>query len=453
MGGGGAARRAGVVCVLVVVAWFGWSRYGAAEKSSPWAAPVDVSAAPLGAAAPQVGVDERGDAVAVWQGYTRRGLLVQSAVRAAGESWRRPVDVSSGSRNARYPELAVGAQGTAIAVWRGDRLADDSKAVFAAVRERGRGWQRPTRLSAPSGAADDPQVVVDRQGNAIALWTAHRGLGPTRLHSSVRPRGGRWEAPVDVAALSTASHAGFADPRLAVDAHGNAVAVWTNVTGNDWGNQGIVQSAARPVGGGWESAVDVSTAGHKSFAAHVALDARGNAVVVFNDHSDDRGRSAMRPAGGAWTEPVDISDDESAYPQVGVDADGDAVAVWMNSERRLCAARADVRALGSWRSRDCIAIDDEVRTMKATVSPQGNAAAVWMTGEGGDSVKAALLPAGDDWHAPITISPPQPVGEATGAEAAITIDRRGTAIAIWGREVRVGDDHDTVVQAAVHGPP
>lgn len=203
MGGGGAAWRAGVVCVLVVLGWLAWSRFGPADTSSSWAAPVDVSAAEFGAAAPQVGVDERGDAVAVWQGYTRRGLLVQGAVRAAGGSWRAPVDVSSGSRNARYPQLAVGAQGTAVTVWRGDRLADDSKAAFAAVRERGRGWQRPTRLSAPGGAADDPQVVVDRQGNAIALWSAHRGRGPTRLQSSVRPRGGRWEAPVDVAALST----------------------------------------------------------------------------------------------------------------------------------------------------------------------------------------------------------------------------------------------------------
>lgn len=125
MGGGGVARRAGVVvCGLVVLGWLAWSRFGPADTSSPWPAPVDVSAAPFGAAAPEVGADERGDAVAVWQGYTRRGLLVQSAARAAGGSWRRPVDVSSGSRNARYPELAVGAQGTAVAVWRGDRLAE-----------------------------------------------------------------------------------------------------------------------------------------------------------------------------------------------------------------------------------------------------------------------------------------------------------------------------------------
>lgn len=85
---------------------------------------------------------------------------------------------------------------------------------------------------------------------------------------------------MDVAEISGASHAGAADPRLDVDARGNVVAVWTNVTGDDWGNQGIVQSAARPAGGGWERAVDVSTAGHKSFAARVGLDARGNAIAV-----------------------------------------------------------------------------------------------------------------------------------------------------------------------------
>lgn len=453
MDAGRAARGAGAACVVLALAWLAWSRYGPAQTSSPWPAPDDVSAAEYGAAAPQVGVDERGDAVAVWQGYTRQGLLVQSAERSAGGSWRRPVDVSSGSRNARYPELAVGAQGTAVAVWRADRLADGSKAVFAAVREPGRGWQRPARLSAPAGAADDPHVVVDRRGNAIALWTAHRGRGRTRLQSSVRPRGGRWETPVDVAEVSSASHAGSADPRIAVDARGNAVAVWTNVTGHDGDNLGVVQSAVRAAGGGWEPAVDVSTAGHTSFAARVALDARGNAIVVWSDQTDDRARSAMRPIGGAWTAPVDISDHADAYPQVGVDADGRAVAFWIKSEQRLCAARADVRAIGRWRSRDCIGIDDEVRTMKAAVSAAGNAAAVWLTGEGGESARAALLPAGDDWHAPILVSPPRPVGEATSAEAAITLDQRGTAIAIWGREIPVGDDYDTVVQAAVHGPP
>lgn len=76
-----------------------------------------------------------------------------------------------------------------------------------------------------------------------------------------------------------------------------------------------------------------------------------------------------------------------------------------------------------------------------------------MTGEGGDSVEAALLPADDDWHAPIVVSASQPVAEAAGAEAAITMDRRGTAIAMWGRDVLTGDGYDAVVQAAVHGPP
>ena len=103
--------------VLVVLVAIAWSRFGPAKWSGPWQATVDLSVRGDAAFAPQVAVDGQGSAVAVWYASTSDGVVVQSATRLAGGSWRGPIDLSSGSRNAGAPQLAVGAQGTAVAVW------------------------------------------------------------------------------------------------------------------------------------------------------------------------------------------------------------------------------------------------------------------------------------------------------------------------------------------------
>ena len=450
MFGGAAARRAAIAVVLVVLVAIAWSRFGPEKWSGPWQAPVDLSDRSDEAFAPQVEVDGRRNAVAVWYARTSDGVVVQSATRPAGGSWRGPVDLSSGSRNAGAPRLDVGAQGTAVAVWESDRIAYvGPRVILSAVREPGERWGPPVRLSAAEGAADAPQVAVDPEGNATAVWTKHRGSGKTRVQSSVRRRGGTWQKPVDIGEISVESHGGSASPVVAVDARGNAAAAWTNVGEED---QGIVQSAVRPAGRGWQPPVSLSRPNHRTSASRVMFDARGNVVVRWADYTDLRVRSATRRVNGTWTAPVDLVDANTTGGGLAVSPRGRQTIRWTIHKGGTYAV-ASRSAGGRWRKRDDLAVGEEIRGATFVVDDEGNAAAIWLTGEGGDAVRAALMPADEDWQETRDIAPHASTSEASGAEVTAVMDQDGRVIAVWGREMYLRGGRINVVQAAIHGPP
>src|SRR5258708_29571052 len=82
--------------------------------------------------------------------------------------------------------------------------------------------------------------------------------------------------------------------------------------------------------------VDVSATGQDAIHQQVAIDASGNALVVWerNAGAHDIVSSAFRPAGGAFGAPVDLSDtsQRAVEPQVKFDASGNALAVWHGSD-------------------------------------------------------------------------------------------------------------------------
>ena len=92
---------------------------------------------------------------------------------------------------------------------------------------------------------------------------------------------------------------GFADPRVGVDGHGDAVAIWEN--------NGRIFATARASGQHWAAAVALSGA-RSDEEAHdpaLAIDPDGDAVVVWRltDGTSQRTQAATRPAGGRWSAP------------------------------------------------------------------------------------------------------------------------------------------------------
>ena len=82
-----------------------------------------------------------------------------------------------------------------------------------------------------------------------------------------RPAGGR--APADVVRFARVRSQDFAAPQVAIEARGEAIAIWTRVTRGG----AVVQSASRRAGGGWGSPADVSARGRYGATAQVAFDA------------------------------------------------------------------------------------------------------------------------------------------------------------------------------------
>ena len=203
------------------------NRGSVGHRLSPaWLAPQDLSAAGQTAYDPQVAVDGRGNAIAVWQRFDGTNFIVQAAVRAAGGSFGAPQDLSAAGQTAYDPQVAVDGRGNAIAVW---SASDGTNFIVqAAVRAAGGSFGAPQDLSAAGRDAGFPQVAVDGRGNAIAVWSRFDGTNfimqaAVRVAASRRrrryftpKRGGSVGAPQD---LSAAGQDAF-NPQVAFDGQG-----------------------------------------------------------------------------------------------------------------------------------------------------------------------------------------------------------------------------------------
>jgi hypothetical protein len=399
-----------------------------------WQTPVEISNSDqIADDPPQVTVDPQGTVVVMWQRFQGGSRIVQSALRPAGGGWQTPVDISSTA--AASPRLAVDAQGNAVAVWRG--YDGTSSVVQSAVRPTDGNWQAPIDLSATGQSASNPQLAVDPHGNAVAVWKRSVDFNNSVVQSAVRPAGGDWQTPIDISTVGQYDH----DPELAVDRQGNAVAVWWRL--GSGGSHFVIQSAFRPVDGAWQVPVDVLSTGSRNdaFYLRLAIDPQGNAIAVWT-HSgptDNAVQSAVRPAGGDWQAPVEVSGTEVITDPVAGDlrlavgAQGNAIVTWTYGTRTEMGVQSAVRqGGGDWQAPVYLsALGENASKAQVALDPQGNAIAVWGRSDGltGGKVHAALRPARGDWQAPVEISA---AGQSTlGAEVAF--DPQGNALAIWQR--------------------
>jgi len=304
-------------------------------------------------------------------------------------------------------------------------------------------WIAPADLSAPGHSSASPDVAIDPQGNAVAVWSSRLPGAERRVQAALRPQGGGWQAPVDLSAAGQDAGA----PHVAVDAQGNAVVAWVRSNGAEQ----VVQSAARPAGGAWQAAVDISAAGGDARAVQLGTDAHGTAVAVWLRGSAGTAavQGAVRPAGAAWHAAADLSapGQSAGDPQVGVGGQGTAVVVWPgNVATPAPGLFAAVRAAGgAWQAPVTLAAGARYPSSpRVAVDALGNAVAVWQrlvgtTWVGGDDgrgdhipdhrVQAALLPAGGAWQAATDLS-------ATGSgslDPQVAAGARGDAVVVWSR--------------------
>jgi hypothetical protein len=295
-----------------------------------FAAPVDISVAGVAgrdAFDPQVAFDATGNALAVWERSNGTNQIVQAAFRPAGGAFAAPVDLSAsglGGEDARFPQVAFDASGNALVVW--ERSNGTNEVVQSAFRPAGGAFAASVDLSTSGQNASDPQVAFDASGNALAVWEHPAGTGDL-VQAAFRPAGGAFAASVDV----SASGGNAFGPQVAFDPSGNALAVWRRFNGT----KNIVQAAFRPAGGPFAAPVDVSTSGQNAADPQVAFDASGNALAVWDRSNGTNliAQAAFRPAGDAFAAPVDLSagGQDALAPQVAFDPSGNALAVWHRS--------------------------------------------------------------------------------------------------------------------------
>ncbi len=304
-----------------------------ASFSSPWSAPVTLSLPTTSPAQiPQIAVDPAGNAVAIWVSFNGTINQIQGATLAFGGSWSTPVTISSPGVDAFFPNVSVDAAGNAVAVWTWQ--AFPNFITQSASLPFNGSWTAPVNLSNPAESATQADLEISPLGYAVAVWQSNNGSDVV-IEAATLQFGGAWSA---FQVLSTAGSNAF-EADVVVDRVGNAYAVWTQNIGSDF----IIQSANLPFGSSiWSTPVGISPIGAFSVDPDIGVDSAGNAIAVWDrsNGTDTVIQAAMLPFGGSWSSPIDLSTagQTSVLAQIAIDPTGYAVVDWTNQTLNVIQA-------------------------------------------------------------------------------------------------------------------
>ena len=357
------------------------------QAGGPWSAPSRFFGGQEGAYGLQVAVDPLGNETAIWGRRVGRSWVVQSATRPAGGSWSATVTLSAAG--AGSPLVAVGPEGTITAVWLLEREEGWRSVVQSATRPVGGSWSVPVSVSAPRKDARSPQIALDPQGGATAVWEEEL---TGAIESATRSSEGIWSAPVTISAKGV----GGAWPQVAVDSQGNATAVWAGAILGGGRSQYRIQTATCPPSGSWSAPVSISTPGHRHVQdPRIAVDPRGDATAIWQRSNGSYLviQGATRPAGGSWSRPAVITGPKRGgqHLQLVVDSWGTATAIWEGYDTRpgpnFAIQAAKHPPAGKWsRPTDISRWTSSLGVPQLGVDSQGRATAIWAIGVKGGSV-------------------------------------------------------------------
>jgi hypothetical protein len=381
-----------------------------------------------------VTLDARGNATLVLvRDEDGSSPVLQATYRPRGSSWGSPATLSASGENVVGTSAAANRAGDAVAVWSGNLGAGTR--VRSSFRSVAGAWQPPIDLSATGQIISGPDVAIDPHGNAMAMWADNSGV-----RAAYRPAGSTWKAPTTVSTLTSAW-----GPEVQMDESGRAIAVWTVGTANGPHLYGTRQNSS----GVWEKPVHVSPPGFSVSGYDLAVDPAGNATVVYSSSFDDGSgtptgsvHASFRPMGNTWLGGDQISavGDDADTPHIALDPHGNAIASWRNASAG--SVEAAFRPVGgSFGAPAELGRPGTFTSPNVAFDAEGNAIAVWASL--GDGTRAAHRPAASGiWQTPVYVSS----GLAFAPEVAL--DDQGNAVAAWQWLASLRNGGLTTVQAA-----
>ena len=278
---------------------------------------------------PQLSMDGQGNVIAVWYQHdgTRNNIWANRYV--SGKGWDAAERIeNSDTGGAKNPQLSVEDGGAAIAVW---EQVDDKNSrydIWANQYVPGSGWGKATLVETnDAGDANHPRVSVSG-GSVLAVWLQFDG-SVASIWANDYVAGSGWGKAVPI----TNWGQGFGlshYPQIAAGGSG-ALAVWHQWDGtrnNIWANRYLP-------GSGWGKPELIETNDTETaYAPQIAVDADGNALAVWSQISargkiDVWANRYVPGMGWGMTELIETHNIGSAkLPQISINAGGDAVAVW-----------------------------------------------------------------------------------------------------------------------------
>ncbi len=198
-------------------------------------------------------------------------------------------------------------------------------AAFPAFAES---WTAITKLSGiPS--AGSTSVAIDAAGNAVAVWREDSTCGQSScsvLRSRTRADGKLWGAVTTVSVRDPLLQASY--PTLNVSEAGNATAVWVDDSG--------LKTADKPFGKPWTKPTLLLPTMQTIYSYGFVENRKGDGVILIDS------TILRRTAAGAWrtvVSPLPASVPNSFIDSVALGLTGELVASWESYDRHCNAKR------------------------------------------------------------------------------------------------------------------
>lgn len=216
----------------------------------------------------------------------------------------------------------------------------------------------------------------------MATWVNAQGPASDVLWAS-RAAGAGWSPPVTIAPETGKVGRSI---RVAADANGNTLAVWTQFIG---GHFTVRASRLDDTTGGWSAPISLSTGERDASSEDVAADVKGDAVAVWHEDAAGVFASRFTAATTAWSAAVNIGPKPtppsvSSRPKVGLDGNGNAVAIWLQVPAGMASKRVYAAQLAggatSWSAPFDLMTEPTAYTTepaRIAVNADGQATAVW----------------------------------------------------------------------------
>jgi hypothetical protein len=376
----------------------------------------------------KIGYAADGSAIAVWIQTDGTWKSVWASHYTSLAGWSVPELIEhDDSGDAGYPRLAISANGDAVVVW-SVNTGVTAYNIWANHYTSSGGWETAQTIESGAGSATFPEVAIDNQGNAMAIWSQFNGTDTNIMVNQFSPVSG-WGAEQTIESMN-----GLATfPDIAFDPSGNAMAVWTQPSAGIvyvWSNRYV------PGTTGWEGPQQVETNSSNASNARIAFDSAGNALAVWvqnNGGIHNSWANRYTPTGG-WqsAQRIDNDDMSAVYsPKIIIDNNGDAIAVWSQDNGSFESIWATRYLVSSgWETAEKIQSGDtsvEAGDVNIAIGGNNHAIAVWYQSDGSlRKIWANEFIPGSGW------STPELIGDTNFAQYPdIAIDNDGNAIAVW----------------------
>ncbi|ALC16216.1 hypothetical protein DSOUD_1437 [Desulfuromonas soudanensis] len=389
------------------------------------------------AALPALAANGGGEAIALWTQYD--GIFASRYLPQSGWQARVAVSEVTAAYGFTDPTVAMNGNGQAVALWRETDNAFYHR-VRAAIFAPAGGWGGAATLSVNDTTGGSlPQVAVDASGNALAVWIERESLfAPWKLMVSRFIAGsGTWEPAqrLDSDAIGEPSNSAA----VAMNGAGEAMVLWPAPSGTPGTDALWVRRLA--ANGSWGAAQLLDPAASGPPEQRIAMDVNGNAMAVWKKFDNPSFSSIWSirfdSVSGSWGTAVAVESsnvNRATAPQIAFDANGEAVAVWVQFDgtQELILSNRHTGA-GGWGTQQQVAAGaiNQLTAPSLAVNAGGTAVVAWR--DSNFYVAASIQSPGAAWRTPqrAPITGADGLGFAVSGRATAGIDDSANATVIW----------------------